>query len=97
MVYQDQHVVAFRDLNPQAPTHILVIPKEHIPAVSDLSESTASVMGTLTTTANRLAKQLGVAEQGYRLVVNCGPQAGQTVWHLHMHLLGGRDMRWPPG
>ena len=97
IVAEDKYTLAFRDINPQAPTHILVIPKEHIPSVSDLSETTASVMGTLTITANRLAKQFGVAEQGYRLVVNCGPQAGQTVWHLHVHLLGGRDLRWPPG
>ena len=89
--------MAFKDLNPQAPTHLLIIPKAHIPSIADLTEQTAQVMAKATLMANRLARQAGVAQGGYRLVMNCGAQAGQSVWHLHMHLLGGRTMAWPPG
>lgn len=97
IVAEDDALVAFQDINPQAPTHVLVIPKTHIPQVSDLTDATAAVMGRLALMANRLAKQSGCAEDGYRLVVNCGPHGGQTVSHLHVHLLGGRRMTWPPG
>ena len=97
IVAEDHEMVAINDTNPQAPTHILIVPKTHIAKVSDLTETTAQVMAHATVMANRLAKQLGIAEVGYRLVVNCGSQAGQSVWHLHLHLLGGRPMRWPPG
>lgn len=97
IVAEDAHVVAFNDLNPQAPTHMLIVPKTHIPSLAELTEDTAQVMTQTTLMANRLAKQAGLAQSGYRLVVNCGAQAGQSVWHLHVHLLGGRPMRWPPG
>ena len=97
IVAEDDHVLAFHDANPQAPTHVLIVPKTHIPAVSDLTEANGLVMTRAVLMANRLAKQLGLADHGYRLVVNCGEQAGQSIWHLHVHLLGGRAMRWPPG
>lgn len=97
IVAEDDEVLAFKDLNPQAPTHLLVIPKSHIARVSDLTPETARVVGQTVLMANRLAQQSGIAEPGYRLVMNCGPQAGQSVWHLHLHLLGGRPMKWPPG
>ena len=96
LVTEDQDVVAFKDIHPQAPVHVLIVPKAHIPHVSDLTETNVGVMAKAVLAANRLAKQFGV-EEGYRLVVNCGSQAGQSVWHLHLHLLGGRPMRWPPG
>lgn len=97
IVAEDDVMIAFNDINPQAPTHILLVPKTHTATVSDLTEKTAQVMAHATMMANRLAKQRGIVEDGYRLVVNCGSQAGQSVWHLHVHLLGGRPMRWPPG
>ena len=97
IVAEDDEVLAFKDVNPQAPTHLLVIPKSHIARVSDLTQETARVVGQTVLMANRLAQQSGIAEPGYRLVMNCGPQAGQSVWHLHLHLLGGRPMKWPPG
>ena len=97
IVAEDEALVAFHDVNPQAPTHILIVPKTHIPTVADLTDATVPVMGRLTVMANRLAEQLGFADDGYRLVVNCGPHGGQTVSHLHLHLLGGRRMTWPPG
>jgi len=97
IVAEDDQVLAFKDTNPQAPTHVLIIPKAHLEKLSDLTEATAQVLVKAVALANRLAKQEGISETGYRLVVNCGPQAGQSVWHLHLHLLGGRPMRWPPG
>lgn len=95
-VYEDAEVFAFRDIRPQAPTHIIIIPKQHIARVADLQAENASVLGRLTLAANAIARQQGL-EQGYRLVVNCGRDGGQTVFHLHLHLLGGRPMSWPPG
>ena len=97
IAYEDDKVLAFRDINPQAPVHIQIIPKRHIARVSELTEETVSLLGKLVLTANQLAKELKIAEPGYRLVVNCNPGAGQSVYHLHLHLLGGRPMRWPPG
>lgn len=97
IVAEDDTLLAFKDVNPQAPTHLLIIPKTHLASVADLTESASPVMGRAVLMANRLAKQCGVADTGYRLVVNCGAQAGQSVAHLHVHLLGGRPMRWPPG
>lgn len=97
IVYQDDDILAFRDINPQAPTHILCIPREHISTTNDLSTEDEAVTGRLILTASKLAKQLGFAEDGYRLVMNCNGHAGQTVFHIHLHLLGGRHMRWPPG
>ena len=97
IVYQDEEVLAFQDINPQAPTHILCIPRKHIGTTNDLTENDLAVTGKLILTASQLAKQLGFAEDGYRLVMNCNGHAGQTVFHIHLHLLGGRVMHWPPG
>ncbi|MBI1952885.1 MAG: histidine triad nucleotide-binding protein [Candidatus Omnitrophica bacterium] len=97
VAYEDEAVLAFHDINPQAPVHLQVIPKRHIARVSELTSETIGLMGKLVLTANRLAGELKIAEPGYRLVVNCNAGAGQSVYHLHLHLLGGRPMRWPPG
>jgi histidine triad (HIT) family protein len=96
-VYEDADILAFKDINPQAPVHVLVIPKRHITTLNDLSDTDAAVAGKIVLTATKLAKQLGIAESGYRLVNNCNADAGQSVWHIHLHLLGGRKMAWPPG
>jgi histidine triad (HIT) family protein len=95
VVYEDSQVLAFRDINPQAPVHILIIPKLHIATLNDLESP--ELAGHLLLTANKLAKQEGLAEDGYRTVINCNDNGGQTVFHLHMHILGGRQMAWPPG
>jgi len=92
IVYQDEEVVAFRDINPVAPTHLLIIPKRHIPSLAHLSETELPIIGHMVKVANQLAREGGVAESGYRLVINCGEQGGQLVPHLHMHLLGGRRL-----
>ncbi|MBK1647230.1 histidine triad nucleotide-binding protein [Rhabdochromatium marinum] len=97
LVYQDDEIVAFRDLNPQAPVHILIIPRQPIATLNDVSVADATLLGRLLQVAAQLAKQEGIAEQGYRTVINCNAQAGQTVYHLHVHLLGGRALQWPPG
>ncbi len=97
IVAEDPEVLAFKDVNPQAPTHLLIVSKTHIPTVSALTDANASLMAQAVLMANRLADRSGITQTGYRLVVNCGPQAGQSVAHLHVHLLGGRPMRWPPG
>ena len=97
VVYTDDQVIAFRDISPQAPTHILVIPREHISSVNDLSEDHASMVGRLILVAKELAAEDGLAESGYRLVLNTGPDGGQAVSHIHLHLFGGRPMAWPPG
>ncbi|MCG5534982.1 histidine triad nucleotide-binding protein [Ectothiorhodospira mobilis] len=96
-VYEDDEVLAFRDLNPQAPVHILVIPKRHIATLNDLSAEDAGLVGRLHWVAAQLARQEGIAEDGYRTVLNCNPAGGQSVYHLHLHLLGGRQMAWPAG
>jgi histidine triad (HIT) family protein len=95
IVAETNDCVAFRDINPQAPVHILVIPREHVPSVGDVTDPT--LVGTLTRLAADLAQREGIAESGYRLVMNTNADAGQTVFHLHLHLLGGREMGWPPG
>lgn len=97
LAYEDAQIVAFHDLNPQAPHHLLVIPKRHIATLNDLSEMDATLMGQLVDTARQLAATLGFADAGYRLVFNCNADGGQSVYHIHLHLLGGRGMRWPPG
>ena len=97
IVHEDDKVVAFDDVNPQAPTHVLVIPRKHVASIADLNEADASLLGHLMLTGNKIARQKGIAEGGYRLVVNTGRNGGQTVFHLHLHLLGGRPMHWPPG
>jgi histidine triad (HIT) family protein len=96
IVYEDEHCVAFRDVNPQAPTHVLIIPRKVIATHDDIAEGDTELLGRLHLAAVKIAKQLGLQE-GYRLVINCRERAGQTVPHLHMHLLGGRDFSWPPG
>ena len=96
-VYEDQHILAFRDINPQAPVHVLVIPKTHIATLNDLDESHTDLVGRLYLAAARIARQEGIAVRGYRTVMNCNADAGQTVFHLHLHLMGGRQMAWPPG
>jgi histidine triad (HIT) family protein len=96
-VLETDRILAFRDINPQAPTHVLVIPKEHHPDVAALAAADPGLLGELVTAAHRVASAEGVAETGYRLVFNTGAQAGQTVWHVHGHMLGGRDLTWPPG
>ena len=92
IIYQDEEVIAFRDINPQAPIHQLIIPKRHIPSLAHLSEAELPLIGHMVNIANQLAKREGIAEGGYRLVINCGKQGGQLVPHLHMHLLGGRNL-----
>jgi histidine triad (HIT) family protein len=92
IVYQDEDFLAFRDIMPKAPTHLLIIPKMHITSVTDLTEGQGNLAGRLVIVAKNLAKQEGVARKGYRLVINCGPEGGQVVPHLHLHLLGGRQM-----
>jgi histidine triad (HIT) family protein len=97
ILHASDTVVAFRDTNPQAPTHILLIPKEHIVSIADVEDRHADVLADLFQAANHLAKTEGIDASGYRLVTNVGPDAGQSVFHLHLHLLGGRPMAWPPG
>ncbi len=98
IVYETDDVLAFRDINPQAPVHILIIPKIEIPKITDLDgEKHAQLLGKLFDAANKLAKEMNIDKDGFRLVFNCGDNGGQEVYHLHMHLLGGRKMTWPPG
>ena len=96
-VYEDDKVYAFRDIEPQAPVHILIIPKEHIASANELTEENASVVGHIFAVAAKIAKEEGIADGGYRIVNNCGEDGGQTVKHLHFHMLGGRSLAWPPG
>jgi histidine triad (HIT) family protein len=97
LVHEDDLIVAFRDINPKAPTHILLISREHIESAAELTEGHAALLARLFVTAAALARTEGVTESGYRLVTNVGGDAGQSVHHLHLHLLGGRSMSWPPG
>jgi len=96
-VYESDDIVAFRDLNPQAPAHILLIPKKHIPKISDVKKEDEALIGKMIAVANSIAEKEKISEAGYRLVFNCGKDAGQEVFHIHLHLLGGRKMMWPPG
>ena len=97
IVYQNEHVLAFNDISPQAPTHILIIPKKHISTINDIDVSDAELVGQLYLAAKAIAQQQGFAEQGYRVVMNCNEGAGQTVFHIHLHLLAQRSFTWPPG
>lgn len=97
IVFEDDAVLAFRDINPQAPLHVLIVPKQHIPTINDLQPDDAVLIGKLYLAAQHIAAQEGVAVRGYRTVMNCNAEAGQSVFHLHLHLLGGRPMHWPPG
>lgn len=97
IVHENEHVVAFKDIHPAAPTHALVIPKRHIVGAHDATPEDAALLGQILLAGRDVAEKLGLAEGGYRLVVNNGPNAGQSVFHLHLHVLGGRQMAWPPG
>ncbi len=96
-VFEDDHCLAFRDINPAAPVHLLVIPKQHIATLNDLDEQSAAGIGSLFAAIPEIARAAGVAEGGYRVVANCNADAGQEVFHIHFHLLGGRKLTWPPG
>ena len=95
-VYEDEHTYAFEDINPQAPTHVLIIPRKHIRGLKEADGNDAEIVGRCQLTAAEIARQRGI-EDGYRTVVNVGPKSGQSVFHLHVHLLGGRLLHWPPG
>ena len=97
IVFENNDVLAFRDLNPQAPLHVLIIPKIRIPTINDMQEQNAELFGKLFLAAREIAAEHGIAEDGYRVVMNCNAAAGQTVFHVHLHLLGGRGFSWPPG
>lgn len=96
-VYEDDALYAFEDINPQAPTHVLVVPKKHIPTMNDLAPADDALVGQLYRAGAQLAQERGFAESGWRAVMNCNEAAGQTVFHLHLHVLGGRNFGWPPG
>jgi histidine triad (HIT) family protein len=97
VIYEDEHAIAFRDLRPMAPTHVLVIPRKHIAAIRTLGDDEAATIGHVMLAARNVARQEGLEAGGYRLVVNDGDAAGQTVHHIHVHVLGGRNLTWPPG
>lgn len=97
VVLENDDVIAFRDINPQAPTHVLIIPKVHIATINDLETPDAGTVGKLYLAAKEIAVEEGIADAGYRVVMNCNAASGQTVFHIHLHLLGGRDLGWPPG
>lgn len=97
IIYEDEYAIAFEDINPQAPVHTLVIPKKHISTNLDIKKEDNELLGHLFQVANKIARDKGIAERGFRLVMNCNPESGQTVFHIHLHILGGRQMHWPPG
>ncbi|HLW75041.1 MAG TPA: histidine triad nucleotide-binding protein [Gammaproteobacteria bacterium] len=97
MVLEAPSLIAFRDINPQAPVHVLIVPRKHIGTLNDVPAEDAGLMGEMLLAAQKIAKQEGIAAPGYRLVMNCNADGGQTVFHIHMHLLGGRRISWPPG
>lgn len=97
IVYRDDLTLAFVDIDPKAPHHIIIIPQKHIPTLNDVHDEDSEILGAMIQSAAKLAKQLGIAQEGYRLVMNCNESGGQTVFHIHIHLLGGRQMTWPPG
>jgi histidine triad (HIT) family protein len=97
IAHQDESVVAFHDIRPQAPTHVLIVPRRHITSLLDLAQADDAVVGSLVRRARDLAREMGLADRGFRLVLNCGDDAGYSVYHIHLHLLGGRRLGWPPG
>lgn len=97
IVHQTENVIAFKDTRPKAPVHILIIPKEHIPTLNDVRPEHQNIMGEIFLVVKELAQELGLAEQGYRTVFNCNRDAGQDIYHIHLHLMGGRQFYWPPG
>ena len=96
VIYESDTAVAFRDINPQAPTHVLIIPRKHIATINHIDDEDQAIVGSLYTAAKEIAVSEGIAEHGYRAVMNCNEAAGQTVFHIHLHVLGGRSMGWPP-
>ena len=97
IVYESETAIAFRDINPQAPTHVLIIPRRHIATINDIEPVDEEIVGSLYSAAREIAAAEGFADEGYRVVMNCNEAAGQTVFHIHLHLLGGRGLGWPPG
>lgn len=97
IAYEDETCIAFHDINPKAPIHLLIIPKKHIATLNDVADNETQLAGHLVQTAKKLAKEFDIAEQGYRILMNCNDFGGQEVYHIHLHLLGGRNMTWPPG
>ena len=97
IVYEDNEIIAFNDINPQAPIHILIVPKKEIRTLNDLEEGDQEIIGKIFLTAKKLAKKLNIDKTGYRTIFNCNEHGGQTVFHIHLHLLGGRQLLWPPG
>ncbi len=97
VVFENDFVIAFKDLNPQAPLHVLVIPKKHISTINDLEQDDTGLVGEMFLAAKQIAADNGLSERGYRTVMNCNAEAGQTVFHIHLHVIGGRAMQWPPG
>jgi histidine triad (HIT) family protein len=97
IIYEDELALAFEDINPQSPVHTLIIPKKHISTAMDIAEGDHALIGHLFTVASQIAKDRGIAQKGFRLVMNTNAEAGQSVYHIHLHLLGGRQMNWPPG
>ena len=97
IVFQDDHLVAFKDITPRAPTHVLIVPRRHVASLNDLGADDDALVGEMVRAAAAIAREQGLAERGYRTVFNCNADAGQTVFHIHLHLLGGRTMAWPPG
>ncbi len=97
IAYQDEQLIAFHDVNPQADTHLLIIPRSHIATTNDIEPENAALLGQMVLVAKQLAKEVGIADEGYRLVMNCNHNGGQSVYHIHLHLLGGRRFTWPPG
>jgi len=97
IVYEDTEIIAFHDINPQAPIHVLVIPRKHIEKISDATKTDQELLGKIILAGNQIAKKLGIDESGFRMVINNGRDGGQHVYHIHLHVLGGRKMTWPPG
>jgi histidine triad (HIT) family protein len=97
IIFESDDVIAFRDINPQAPTHALIIPRRHVATINDLEDGDETLVGDLFLAARKIAADEGIADAGYRVAMNCNEAAGQTVFHLHLHLLGGRQLGWPPG
>ena len=96
-LYENKDILAFRDINPQAPIHFLIIPKIHIPTLNDLEKRNIALVGNLSLIASKLAKKYKISENGYRTIMNCNSDAGQTVFHIHLHMMAGRRLKWPPG
>lgn len=97
IIFESETAIAFRDINPKAPTHVIIIPRRHIPTINDISEDDQAIVGSLYSAARTIADAEGIADEGYRVVMNCNAAAGQSVFHIHLHLLGGRTLGWPPG